>query len=337
MIDRSEEEIYQNWKNRDIVVSICTITYNHQDFVSDALDSFLSQETTFAFEIVIDDDCSTDNTASIIREYQKKYPNIIKANLREKNIGAMPNFVSNMDRAKGKYIALCEGDDYWIDNYKLQEQFNCLEKNLQCSFSFHNVNIVNSKKDFLRKHSKGRASEYFNTGVIYAPKIVSAPLTVPHTSSIFFRKVFLDLDYFNFLGDISCGDYPLIVLLCDKGNGYYFDNVMSEYRQNMVGLSSNRSYGYNDKLLLNIKETHYKMNYFFNQKFKKEIKNHLNGQFMVKFETELYLSIEKKSIFQILKSFIYMLIHTSNSQYSLYDVIWIFKNSIIKNWIKKDE
>ena len=117
MIERTEQEIMQNWKGDNSVplVSICTITYNHKKYIAEALDSFLMQKTNFPFEIVVDDDCSPDNTSEVIKKYRKKFPNIIKANLREETIGMIPNFIENMKRAKGKYIALCEGDYYWID------------------------------------------------------------------------------------------------------------------------------------------------------------------------------------------------------------------------------
>ncbi len=135
MIDKTEQEIMAEWKG-DVsqpVVSICSITYNHEKYIEEALDSFLMQETDFPFEIVIDDDCSTDATAGIIEKYIEKYPNIINANLRDKNVGATRNFLENMKRAKGEYIALCEGDDYWVDNLKLHKQVKLLDKHPNCS------------------------------------------------------------------------------------------------------------------------------------------------------------------------------------------------------------
>jgi len=131
MIVRTEAEIMKNWKN-DIsspLVSICTRTYNLENFITEALDSFLMQETDFPFEIVIDDDCSTDETVEVIKRYMEKFPNIINADLLEKNIGVRMNFIKNMQRAKGKYIAPCDGDDYWTDSSNLQKHIDFLEKN----------------------------------------------------------------------------------------------------------------------------------------------------------------------------------------------------------------
>ena len=141
MYQRNEQEILKNWKGdlNSPLVSICTITYNHEKYIAEALDSFLMQETNFPFEIAIDDDCSTDNAAEVITKYVEKYPNIIKANLREKNIGGMKNFIENTKRAKGKYIALCEGDDYWTNPLKLQKQVDFLESHKEYNMVFHNA------------------------------------------------------------------------------------------------------------------------------------------------------------------------------------------------------
>lgn len=131
MIERTEAQIMKNWKG-DIsspLVSICTRTYNLENFVAEALDSFLMQETDFPFEIVIDDDCSSDGTVEVIKEYMEKFPNLINANFLEKNIGVRMNFVQNLQRANGKYIAPCDGDDYWTDPLNLQKQVDFLEKN----------------------------------------------------------------------------------------------------------------------------------------------------------------------------------------------------------------
>jgi len=130
MITRTEAEIMENWIG-DIsspLISICTRTYNLENFIAEALDSFLMQETDFPFEIVIDDDCSTDDTVKVIKRYMNKFPNIINASLLEKNIGVRMNFINNLQRAKGKYIAPCDGDDYWTDPFNLQKHVDFLEE-----------------------------------------------------------------------------------------------------------------------------------------------------------------------------------------------------------------
>ena len=117
-------------KTEDIIVSIITLTYNHEPYIRECLDGNLMQQTSFKFELLIHDDASTDNTANIIREYAAKYPNIIKPIYQTENqysqkvpIGCTYLY----PRAQGKYIALCEGDDYWTDPLKLQKQVDFLE------------------------------------------------------------------------------------------------------------------------------------------------------------------------------------------------------------------
>jgi glycosyltransferase involved in cell wall biosynthesis len=130
MIEKTEADIMKGWKG-DLstpVASICVRTYNLERFVEEALDSLLMQETDFPYEIVVDDDCSTDGTADIVKAYREKFPHIINANLLKKNIGVRMNFIKNMQRARGKYIAPCDGDDYWTDPLKLQKQVDFLEE-----------------------------------------------------------------------------------------------------------------------------------------------------------------------------------------------------------------
>lgn len=108
-------------------VSVCVITYNHEKYIEQAIQSILSQEFFEPIEIIIGDDCSTDKTQEICKGLQEKFPSIIKLNRSSTNIGVMANFISTLEKAKGKYIALCDGDDYWTDNLKLKKQVDFLE------------------------------------------------------------------------------------------------------------------------------------------------------------------------------------------------------------------
>jgi len=110
-------------------VSVLMLTYNHEKYIAQAIESVLMQQVNFDYELIIGDDCSFDNTQNIIREAQIKYPNIITPILKKQNIGANENYVDIFFRAKGKYIANLEGDDYWTDPYKLQKQVDFLEAN----------------------------------------------------------------------------------------------------------------------------------------------------------------------------------------------------------------
>lgn len=115
--------------NDGTMVTIICITYNHEKFIRNALDSFLMQKTNFEFKVFIGEDHGSDHTADIIREYAKKYPDIIIPFIREKNIGAQRNLIDLCQHATSPYIAFCEGDDYWTDPLKLQKQVNFMEEN----------------------------------------------------------------------------------------------------------------------------------------------------------------------------------------------------------------
>lgn len=152
-------------KNNNIpLVSICCLAYNHEAFIRQALDSFLMQQTNFAFEIVIHDDASTDNTAKIIEEYTQKYPEIFKPLLQTENQrskfggGMNPRF--NFPRARGKYIAVCEGDDYWTDPNKLQRQVDFLESNNNSAGCFHHVKYINANGDTISEIYNERVGEF---------------------------------------------------------------------------------------------------------------------------------------------------------------------------------
>ena len=139
-------------KDNDIVVSILCAAYNHEEFISDALDSFLKQKTNFAFEIIVNEDCSTDSTASILKRYEKEYPNIVrviyqKENQYSKGISVLDIMVSY---SRGKYIATCEGDDYWVDELKLQKQVDYMEMHPDCSLVGHANYVVSKQKEIIK-------------------------------------------------------------------------------------------------------------------------------------------------------------------------------------------
>lgn len=133
----------------DIIVSICCITYNHSEFIAQTLQSFLMQRCNFKFEIIIGNDCSTDNTGDIIREIQAKNPGIIHLLDYPKNLGAHENMRNVQKMCKGKYIALCDGDDYWTDPLKLQKQVDFLEKNLEYVICCHYTRVINTEQQTL--------------------------------------------------------------------------------------------------------------------------------------------------------------------------------------------
>ena len=116
-------------KSEEIRVSVCMVTYNQKKYIAQAIDSVLMQKTNFKFELVIGDDASTDGTTDIVRQYAQKYPDIIRPILHEENVGPGKNSISIYETVKTEYVAVCDGDDYWTDEYKLQKQVDFLDKN----------------------------------------------------------------------------------------------------------------------------------------------------------------------------------------------------------------
>lgn len=133
------------------VVSVCMITYNQAPYIREAIEGVLMQETTHSFELIISDDCSQDETRSICRDYQKRYPDKIRLIFPERNLGISENFYTTLFSATGKYIAFCEGDDYWIDPQKIQKQVDFLEKNVEIGCVYTDFNMYHQQEERMEK------------------------------------------------------------------------------------------------------------------------------------------------------------------------------------------
>ena len=214
-----------------IMVSVCCITYNQEKYIANALDSFLNQKTNFRYEIIIHDDASTDGTVDIIKKYKMKYPDkIVTIFEKENQYSKKHNSVLNIvfSRARGKYIALCEGDDGFCNSDKLQLQFDKINNNSSISLVSHNNKVIDDNGNFIEDsvpYSKHKITErdflnnYYNS---------------MHTSSMMFRKrdVINLPEYFN---NALVGDLPLKMYLLSIGNCYHINKIMSFYRIGSIG------------------------------------------------------------------------------------------------------
>ena len=225
-------------KDRDKpILSICCITFNHKNYINKTIEGFLLQKTNFKIEIIIHDDASTDGTSGIVREFANKDSRIIPI-LRKTNIksSGVPVFPITYQKAKGNYIALCEGDDYWTDPLKLQKQVDFLEKHKDyslCCGDFETLYDTNKWKNEIRINhiSDDKIKKGFSFGLNeIKDQWITKSLTV-----VFRRELLRSLDFvnFNYFRDVH-----LIYHLLKQGRGYYFKQNFGFYRIHEGGIHS---------------------------------------------------------------------------------------------------
>lgn len=219
------------------LVTICCITYNHAAYIRECLNGFLMQETNFKFEVVIHDDASTDETQSIIKEYCEKYPNVFSPIFQHVNqySRGIKSIIQTfcVPKFRGKYIAMCEGDDYWIDPYKLQKQVDIMENNPNCSLVISNgisLNEITKKQYIINPMGDIKKSGFIS------PNLVLLERRLIPTASMFYRKDQSKMP--DFFRNCPVGDRPLRLWLLSNGDIYYFANPMIMYRE-----QSNGSFG----------------------------------------------------------------------------------------------
>lgn len=216
-------------------LSICCITYNHAKFIRQALDGFMMQKTNFPFEIIIHDDASTDGTADIIREYEKKYPDIIRVTYQTENqwskgIDVLKAFV--YPKIQGQYVALCEGDDYWIDENKLQKQVDFLDTHPEFNVCFHPVKVIwedNRASESIFPKPKFR----FNKDILTLQDLLKHNFI--QTNSVMYRWRLKDQENL-FPNDILPGDWFLHLLHAQTGKIGFLSDVMAVYRRHAGGI-----------------------------------------------------------------------------------------------------
>lgn len=211
------------------LVSICCAAYNHEPYIRQCLDGFVMQRTTFPFEVLIHDDASTDKTADIIREYEKKYPDIIKPIYQKENQYSKGGKISlrfNIPRAKGKYIAFCEGDDYWIDPLKLQKQVDFLEANPDYVFSYTNIVVDNCDPNNVQKRRfKGISGNICEFLITQGNPV--ATLTVCMRKDVWDEYL---IEYSSWNIKMKMGDLPAWIYASMKGPVHYLPDVTAAYR-----------------------------------------------------------------------------------------------------------
>lgn len=247
----------------NIEVTVFCTAYNHGKYIRKALDGFVKQKTHFEYEVIIHDDASTDETADIINEYYEKYPNIIVPLFEEENQFRKKSYLKEycLSRAKGKYIAFCEGDDYWTDELKLQRQYDAMENNRQAVLCVHktictneddsyNSKIIPSKNTLALIGQSREISQKEFSELLF--KIDSYPF---HTSSYFIRRSVFKNDeirlelikYFN--GDMAC-----LFRCLSEGTVFYINEFMSCRRLFTIGNWNNRFIASSDDYKISVQK-----------------------------------------------------------------------------------
>lgn len=217
--------------NSSILVVIQCLAYNHEPYIRDCLEGFVMQKTNFRFVAIVHDDASTDKTADIIREYEAKYPEIIKPiyeteNQYSKKDDSLGRILDAAIYATGaKYIAMCEGDDYWTDPYKLQKQVDFLENNMDFSICYHKVKIWDEESNVFIADPV--VDDNFTDSLI----VDLAKGNCIHTLSVMYRRNLLVDSRMKKFGVVRVGDYLYHMIYAEYGKIHRIDDCMGVYRQ----------------------------------------------------------------------------------------------------------
>ncbi len=267
---------------KEIKVSVLCLAYNHEKYIRKCLDGFVMQKTNFKFEVLINDDASTDNTAQIIREYEEKYPDIIKPiyqteNQHSKHVGILRNIL--LPKAKGKYIAFCEGDDYWCDENKLQLQYDVMEGNPDCKMCVHKVERVSEDGETF--YNNTFVKRELQEGVLDNQDLAKHSFYDPfHLCSYFLDGLTLKQYYQDKKADAFRkvalgGDIPIMLNFINAGSIYFIDKIMSIYRCGAIGSWGSRNQNFIKRyksVIATLKEFNRYSNYRFNNGCRFQIK-----------------------------------------------------------------
>ena len=214
-------------------LSVMVITYNHERFLAQTLESILAQQVNFEYEVLVGEDCSTDGTRDVIETFRRRYPKQIVPVIREQNVGAMRNFQETLGACSGQYVALLEGDDFWTCRDKLQRQVDFLEANPDCAIACHRAHFLDE--------TKGGQDGVF-------PRIPAGTYTLDYLLSGNFIMTCTAVCRWEAFGrlpdwflDLSLGDWPLFALLARRGTINLMDEAMATYRVHPGGMWSSRT------------------------------------------------------------------------------------------------
>ncbi len=227
-------------KSLEIKVSVLVFTYNQEDFIADALNSILNQKVNFQYEIIIADDGSSDTTMDIVRDFDQRFPGKI-IQLESKKNGVLNNVIRVSSVIRGEYIALIDGDDYWINENKLQIQTDLLDDKSEYSAVFHDAEIQHiGEAEKLLFHSKKAYSQVYNYQLELFPADIINRTILPTASTLFRKNALMHSDI-QLIKDPFSIDWKLFCLIIKNSKFYYINEIWSIYRNHSRGISKNRN------------------------------------------------------------------------------------------------
>lgn len=232
------------------MVSVYMITYNHEAFIGMAIESVMMQKTNFPFELVIGEDNSTDNTRAICNYYLKKYPDKIKLITSENNVGAQANFLRTMRACSHKYIAMCEGDDYWVDVNKLQKQVEFLETNSDYTMVCHE-----SLMFYQNMEKPPRYFSMFNTPKYISFEDICKKWSIATATIVFRQEIVNEICNFHEKYNVHNEDLLVQMFCAHYGKVWFLNEIMAAYRMTLSGSSMSALYKEKAGLLLEKKHT----------------------------------------------------------------------------------
>lgn len=226
-----EEFDYIEGCREDVCINVTVFVYNHSSYLRQALDSIFMQKTQYSYNVIVGEDCSTDDSRDILMEYYNKYPDKMNLILWKHNTGGMKNDVEILKKCKGKYVAYLEGDDYWTDPLKLEKQVSFLEKNNQYIGTVHNIKCVDKNGSFLHRDF---GLYPYQEEHIYGWSDAKTLRLPGQTASLLHRNIwkeYSDSDWKKYLKCKSNGDIKICVILASIGDIYFLCDIMAAHRR----------------------------------------------------------------------------------------------------------
>ena len=271
----------------ELQVSVLIITYNHEKYISRAIESVLAQNVNFSYQIVLSDDCSTDKTAEIVLNYADKFSEKFNVQIRKKNVGPSKNAIDNYLRCHGKYIAILEGDDYWIDENKLQKQYDFMEAHPDVAFCYTNaysfIDGNEAQTEIMIKKSPSQnifdLDYYLNNGCFLTP-----------TLTLFIRKDAFPNPVPDWLQSTFNLDWALNILYLENGKAAYLYEITAMYRMHQGGVTSST---YLPSIIHNGIALSKNLDHHFNYKY-----HHVFGKLQWRYKQLAVFFFEKKKYFK---------------------------------------